>query len=188
MSKVNADLENKVKEMLQASNVKMATVSDLDAKATVNFEENIFNLNDEFEMPDTREEAEKVLIEETYENLPVNNNGEHPKGYSVVVEVVNNGNKSFKKFRVTSPKASFPEYRFDAANNSYVPTGRTIGPDNELARELKKRSTQGQCLDVVLGKKLRVVGFAEGNAAGRRDKDNRIISTTFRRLPVFEIV
>lgn len=188
MSKVSDNLLNKVKEMLQASNVKPASASDLDAKATVNFEENIFNFNDEFEMPDTREEAEKVLIAETYENLPVNANGEHPVGYSVVVEVVNNGSTTFKKFRVASPKASFPEYRFDAANNSYVPTGRTISPDNELARELKKCSNQGQCLDVMLGKKIRVVGFAEGNAAGRRDKDNRIVSTTFRRLPIFEIV
>lgn len=188
MSKVSDNLLNKVKEMLQASNVKNASAKDLDAKSTVNFEENIFGLNDEFELPDSREEAEKVLIAETYENLPVNNNGEHPVGYSVVVEVVNNGNTTFKKFRVTAPRASFPEYRFDAANNSYVPTGRTIGPDNDLARELKKFNTQGQCLDALLGKKLKVTSFAEGNAAGRRDKDNRVISTTFRRLPVFEIV
>ena len=188
MSKVNEGLLNKVKEMTQASNVKSVGVIVLDEKPTVNFEENIFNADDEFEMPDNREEAEKVLIEETYENLPVNNKGEHPKGYSIVVEVTNNGNKTFKKFRLTAPRASFPEYRFDAANNSYVPTGRTIGPDNDLARNLKKFNTQGQCLDALLGKKLKVTSFAEGNAAGRRDKDNRVISTTFRRLPVFEIV
>lgn len=186
MAKVNQNLLDKVASMIASnSNISLAPASDLDAKAVVNIEENVFVKDDVFSIPDTREEAEKVLIKEVFTNLPMNANGEYPVGYSILVEVTNKSTKmtTIKKFRFTAPRNSFAEYKLDEANNIFVATGRTIGPNNDLARTMKNFNNQGQMLDYLLGKTLEVTEEVSGMAARM---ENRVVKTLYRRtLPVF---
>lgn len=186
MAKVSQKVLDKVQSLIENSkDVKMATLTDLNAKSVVNIEENVFVKGDVFSIPESQEELEKVLIAETFTNLPVNAQGEHPVGYSIFVEVTNKDTKqtSIKKFRFTAPRNSFAEYKLDEANNVYVATGRTIGPDNELARTMKNFNNQGQMAEYLLGKTLEVVDTAVGMAARM---ENRVVKTIYRReLPVF---
>lgn len=189
MAKVNQNLLDKVASMIAGnSNISLAPASDLDAKAVVNIEENVFVKGDVFSIPDNREEAEKVLIKEVFTNLPMNANGEYPVGYSILVEVTNKETKmtTIKKFRFTAPRNSFAEYKLDEANNIFVATGRTIGPNNDLARTMKNFNNQGQMLDYLLGKTLEVTEEVSGMAARM---ENRVVKTLYRRtLPVFSEV
>lgn len=186
MAKVNQNLLDKVASMIASnSNISLAPASDLDAKVVVNIEENVFVKGDVFSIPDTREEAEKVLIKEVFTNLPMNANGEYPVGYSILVEVTNKETKmtTIKKFRFTAPRNSFAEYKLDEANNIFVATGRTIGPNNDLSRTMKNFNNQGQMLDFLLGKTLEVTEEVSGMAARM---ENRVVKTLYRRtLPVF---
>lgn len=184
---ISEGLLNKVAEMKQNENIKSATCEELDKRANVNFDENIFKVGDTFTIPESREEVNKVLISEVFTTL-TNREGKHPVGNAIVVEVTNDNTDgvTYKKFRVNAPAASVPEYRYDDKNDCYVGTGKNIGPSNGLAMKLRAKGNQGAMLDELLGKTLKVTHFEEGNVA--RYKGDDITGLRFRQLPVFDIV
>lgn len=160
----------------------------MDAATIVNVEENVWEQDDVFELPKTREEALPFVCVDVYKNLPRKADGTYPVGYSILVDVKNSrtGAQSIKRFRPNQPCNNIPAYKWDEAQNAYVSTGETFGPKNAIAQAVKMLGNQGARLDYFLGKKVKVSRLIAGDQAVR--KGGIVVGIARKNLPEFEIV
>jgi hypothetical protein len=167
------------------------TLAAMDAAQVVNFDENVWDEDDQFTLPKTREEVLPFLVTDTLENLVITsgeNAGKHPQAHSVLVEVTNTRTKktSVKRFRPNAMAQSIPMYKWDEAQQAYMATGENLGPNNELSQAISLILSQGQRLDYVLGKTLRVKRLIPGDVA--RYQKGVLVGIRRRYVPEFEIV
>ena len=160
----------------------------MDAATVFNVEENVWEQDDVFELPATREEALPFICSDVYKNLPRKADGTYPVGYSILVAVKNSktGAESVKRFRPNQPCNNIPAYKWDEAQNAYVATGETFGPKNAVAQDVKLLGNQGARLDYFLGKKVRVSRLITGDQAVR--KGGVVVGIARKSLPEFEVV
>ena len=148
---------------------KMEFLKEMDNAPTYDLSENTFEPGDTFTLPATREEVLPFLIKDVYTRLPKSRiTGLHPVGYSILVVVKNDktGKECVKRFRVNAPCNSFAEYIRDDEHDTYITTGKIIGPKNEFAEKIRSLKNQGARLDYMLGKTLKVTDtIYEGSAA-----------------------
>lgn len=161
-------------------------IDGLESKAVGDFSANLWAIGDTFTVPDTLEELDKMLVYETYPNLPLNSDGTPKDGYYLLVGVDNNGSQSMKHFRPGNITASFPEYRRDESTGCFLATGKTIQSNTTLATVLRMKANQKQQYEALLGKTIKVTGRNDGNAA--KMQDGRVIDLKARSVYNFEEV
>lgn len=160
-------------------------------RTTLDVSENIFEEGDTFTFPANEEEMLKVIVKDTYKNLPKikrgKRAGEYPSGFSVLVFVKNEktGAESVKKFRASSASAGFNEYAFDPVNEVYVSTGNRVENTNNLCKTIRSQQNLWDSFACLYGKTLKVKTFVSGNAPVFDDR-GVVISIKRRDIPVWE--
>ena len=139
-------------------------LAEMDKAGVINLSRNTFEVGDTFTIPATRDDVVPFLVKDFLTNYPKSRiTGQHPVDYSILVEVKNSKTGiHLRRFRVNDPCNSFKEYRRE--DDTYIPTGKIIGPQNELAEKLRPLNNQGARLDYLLGKTLRVENHIFGDA------------------------
>lgn len=161
-------------------------LAELDKKTVVNFDENVWEEGDRFEMPKTRDELKDFLVADTLENLTIQSGehaGEHPVAYSVLVLVTNKNTKkqTVKRYRPSTPAISDPIYKYDEAQQTYMATGANLASKTPLAEAISLLPTQGARLDYVLGKTIEVTHILSGDVARRQG--NVVVGVRRRYIP-----